>query len=93
MNADKISWSEFINELLPTGQVYRIIVFPEKDTAFLYIYDTGAKNSKGERLANLYRVGIPSVARFETEVRAAETALGLPPEHWTQIEYRRSENM
>ncbi|CAI2349868.1 unnamed protein product [Caenorhabditis sp. 36 PRJEB53466] len=93
MNAEKISWSEFINDLLPTGQVYRIIVFPEKDTAFLYLYDTGAKNSRGERLASLYRVGIPSVSRFETEVRAAETAIGLPPEHWTEIEFRRSENI
>ncbi|CAB3409865.1 unnamed protein product [Caenorhabditis bovis] len=92
-NAEKIAWSEFINELLPTGQVYKIIVFPENDTAFLYLYDTGAQNSRGEKLSSLYRVGIPSVARFETEVRAAEYALGLPPEHWTQIEYRRTENI
>ncbi|CAP34684.2 Protein CBG16820 [Caenorhabditis briggsae] len=93
VTADKISWSEFINELLPTGQIYRIIVLPEQDIAYLYVYDTGAKNSRGERLANMYRVGIPSVGRFETEVRAAEAALGLPPEHWTQIEYKRSENI
>ncbi|CAI5448154.1 unnamed protein product [Caenorhabditis angaria] len=92
-NAQKLSWSEFINELLPTGQVYRIIVFPEKDTAFLYLYDTGAKNSRGEAISSLYQVGIPSVSRFESEIRAAELALGLPPEHWTNIEYRRSENI
>uniref|UniRef100_A0A8R1DFQ9 AAA domain-containing protein n=1 Tax=Caenorhabditis japonica TaxID=281687 RepID=A0A8R1DFQ9_CAEJA len=91
--ADKISWSEFINDLLPTGQVYKIIVLPEQDVAYLYLYETGSKNSRGESLSTHYRVGIPSVARFETEVRAAEAALGLPPEHWTQIEYRRSENI
>jgi hypothetical protein len=41
----------------------------------------------------MYKMGIPSLARFEAEVRAAETALHLPPEKWTQIEYKRLEGM
>ncbi|KAK6049135.1 ATP-dependent metallopeptidase HflB [Cooperia oncophora] len=42
-------------------------------------------------MAPLYRMGIPSVSRFEAEVRAAENAIRLPPEHWTPIQYRRME--
>uniref|UniRef100_A0A914SAR2 Uncharacterized protein n=2 Tax=Ascarididae TaxID=6250 RepID=A0A914SAR2_PAREQ len=40
-------------------------------------------------LERIYRIQIPSVNRFEGEVRAAEAALKLPPELWTQIQYRR----
>lgn len=38
-------------------------------------------------------MGIPSLGRFEAEVKAAEAAIGLPPEHWTTIQYRRLEGM
>ena len=45
------------------------------------------------QLNPVYRMGIPSLARFEGEVKAAEAAIGLPPEHWTTIQYRRMEGM
>jgi hypothetical protein len=38
-------------------------------------------------------MGIPNLNRFESEIRAAEAALNLPPESWTQIEYKRLEEM
>ncbi|XGW26749.1 hypothetical protein V3C99_007385 [Haemonchus contortus] len=85
-----ITWSEFVNDLLPTGQIHKIIVFPEKDVAFIYTY-AGSKTASGEPMASIYRLGIPSLSRFEAEVRAAESALRLPPEHWTPIQYRRME--
>ncbi|TMS38814.1 hypothetical protein L596_005455 [Steinernema carpocapsae] len=84
------TWSDFVNRLLPTGQVSRVIVFPERDIAVIYLY-AGAKSLNGETLNPMYKIGIPSLARFETEVRAAELAINLPPEHWTSIEYRRLE--
>ena len=40
-----------------------------------------------------YKMGIPSVPRIEAEIRAAEMAIGLPPEHWTAVEFKRAENM
>ncbi|CAD6190798.1 unnamed protein product [Caenorhabditis auriculariae] len=66
---ESLSWSDFVAELLPSGQVYRIIVYPESDVADVFL-----------------------VSRFEMEVRAAEQALGLPPDQWTQIQYRRVGN-
>ncbi|KAE9414424.1 hypothetical protein Angca_002749 [Angiostrongylus cantonensis] len=42
-------------------------------------------------MASIYRLGIPSVSRFESAMRAAETSVGLPPEHWIPIQYRRME--
>ncbi|GMS95810.1 hypothetical protein PENTCL1PPCAC_17985 [Pristionchus entomophagus] len=87
-----ITWSEFVNNLLPTGQISKIVVFPEKDIAFIYMYD-GAKTFQGKPLDAIYRMGIPSLGRFESEVKAAEAAIGLPPEHWTTIQYRRLEGI
>ncbi|KAK6752134.1 hypothetical protein RB195_003511 [Necator americanus] len=83
-----ITWSEFVNQVLPTGQIHKIVVFPEKDVAYIYTY-AGSKMHSGEPMAAIYRMGIPSVTRFEAEVRAAEAAVQLPPEHWTPIQYRR----
>uniref|UniRef100_A0A0K0DM59 AAA domain-containing protein n=1 Tax=Angiostrongylus cantonensis TaxID=6313 RepID=A0A0K0DM59_ANGCA len=85
-----ITWSEFVNNLLPTGQIHRIVVFPEKDVAYVYTF-VGSKMPSGEPLASIYRLGIPSVSRFESAMRAAETSVGLPPEHWIPIQYRRME--
>uniref|UniRef100_A0A1I7YMF9 AAA domain-containing protein n=1 Tax=Steinernema glaseri TaxID=37863 RepID=A0A1I7YMF9_9BILA len=84
------TWSDFVNRLLPTGSVSKIIVFPERDIAVIYMY-AGAKDINGENLDAIYKMGIPSLSRFETEVRAAELAINLPPENWTQVEYRRLE--
>ncbi|CAI4224383.1 unnamed protein product [Auanema sp. JU1783] len=86
------TWSDFVNNILPTGQISKIIVFPEKEVAFIYMY-AGAKNLRGEPLEALYRISIPSVPRFESEVRAAEMAIGLPPEHWTPVQFRRMESV
>ncbi|WKY07868.1 hypothetical protein Q1695_007394 [Nippostrongylus brasiliensis] len=87
-----ITWSEFVNNLLPTGQIHKIIVFADKDVAYIYTY-AGSKTASGEPMANVYRMGIPSLARFEAEVRAAENAVKLPPEHWIPIQYRRVESV
>ncbi|GMR48129.1 hypothetical protein PMAYCL1PPCAC_18324 [Pristionchus mayeri] len=87
-----ITWSEFVNNLLPTGQISKIVVFPEKDIAFIYMYD-GAKTFQGKPLDAIYRMGIPSLGRFESEVKAAEAAIGLPPQHWTSIQYKRLEGI
>ncbi|KAF8358480.1 ppgn-1 [Pristionchus pacificus] len=87
-----INWSDFVNNLLPTGQIAKIVVFPEKDVAFIYMY-AGAKTSQGKPLDEIYKMGIPSLGRFEAEVKAAEAAIGLPPEHWTTIQYRRLEGI
>ncbi|KAI6219682.1 AAA domain-containing protein [Aphelenchoides besseyi] len=86
------TWSDFTNKLLPTGQIAKIVVFPEKDHVFIYMY-ANARARDGSPLSSVYRMGIPSVARFESEVRAAEAAIQLPPEHWTQIEYKRLEGV
>uniref|UniRef100_A0A914YZT0 AAA+ ATPase domain-containing protein n=1 Tax=Panagrolaimus superbus TaxID=310955 RepID=A0A914YZT0_9BILA len=86
------TWSDFVNKLLPTGQISKVIVYPEKDLAIIYLY-AGAKSANGEPLHSVYRMGIPSVSRFEAEVRAAEAAINLTPEHWTQIQYRRLEGI
>ncbi|CAJ0604364.1 unnamed protein product [Cylicocyclus nassatus] len=90
VGTEPISWSEFVNHVLPTGQIQKIIVFPERDTAFIYTY-AGAKTRTGGNMASIYRLGIPSLTKFEEEVRAAESAAHLPPEYWTPIQYRRME--
>uniref|UniRef100_A0A1I7WZ45 DUF1330 domain-containing protein n=1 Tax=Heterorhabditis bacteriophora TaxID=37862 RepID=A0A1I7WZ45_HETBA len=72
--------------------IHKIIVFPEKDWAFIYM-NIDSKSINGEPMHAVYRMGIPSVSRFEAEVRAAEMAINLPPERWTQIEYRRMEGV
>ncbi|VDP49371.1 unnamed protein product [Heligmosomoides polygyrus] len=87
-----ITWSDFVSNLLPTGQIHKIIVFPDRDVAFIYTY-AGSKTASGEPMAAIYRMGIPSVQRFEAEVRAAENAVRLPPEHWIPIQYRRMESI
>ncbi|KJH43971.1 ATP-dependent metallopeptidase HflB [Dictyocaulus viviparus] len=87
-----ITWSEFVKDILPTGQIHKIVVFPEKDVAFIYTY-MGSKTLSGEPMASIYRLGIPSVPRFESAVRAAQRSVGLPPEHWIPIQYRRMETL
>ncbi|MFH4973799.1 hypothetical protein AB6A40_000508 [Gnathostoma spinigerum] len=86
------TWSDFTNRLLPTGQISKIVVFPEREVAFIYMY-ANAKTFSGQKLDSIYRIQIPSIHRFEAEVRAAEAALNLPPELWTQIEYKRLEGI
>ena len=51
------------------------------------------RKSDGLQLAQLYQMGIPSVQRFESEVRAVEASINLPPEMWTQIQYKRLEGV
>ncbi|VDM60373.1 unnamed protein product, partial [Angiostrongylus costaricensis] len=70
-----ITWSEFVNNLLPTGQFVFFFRFI-KLSCFL---------------RKMLHTFTPFVPRFESAVRAAETSVGLPPEHWTPIQYRRME--
>ena len=70
----------------------RVVVFPEKEFVFVYSF-SGAKDLKGNALAPVYKMVIPSVPLFESEVRAAEMAIGLPPEHWTAVQFRRTESV
>jgi hypothetical protein len=86
------TWSDFTSKLLPTGQVSKIVVYPEKDLAFIYTYP-GSRTFDGTPMSSVYRMGIPSLERFDAEVRAAESAINLPPEKWTQIEYKRLEGL
>ncbi|CAD5218316.1 unnamed protein product [Bursaphelenchus okinawaensis] len=92
VNVKDVTWSDFKNKLLPTGQVSKIRVFPEKELAYVYLYQN-SKGLDGIPLEPTYRLQIPSLARFEREVRAVEDAVGLPPEHWTQIEFTRLEGI
>lgn len=87
-----ITWSDFTSKLLITGEVSKIVVYPEKDLAFIYTYP-GARMFDGTPMSSMYRMGIPSLERFDAEVRAAEAAINLPPEKWTQIEYKRLEGL
>ncbi|KAK6023473.1 ATP-dependent metallopeptidase HflB [Ostertagia ostertagi] len=66
-------------------QIHKIIVFPEKDVAYIYTY-AGSKTASGEPMASIYRMGIPSVSRFEAEVRAAENASNITKGKYTVID-------
>ncbi|KHJ80667.1 hypothetical protein OESDEN_19655, partial [Oesophagostomum dentatum] len=46
---EPITWSDFVNHVLPTGQIQKIIVFPEKDVAFIYTY-AGSKLPSGGKV-------------------------------------------
>ncbi|KAE9553517.1 hypothetical protein FO519_003266 [Halicephalobus sp. NKZ332] len=81
------NWTDFTTKLLPSGQISKIIVYPEKEVAFIYMF-SGAKSSSGEVLEPLYRLGIPSVGMFEDHVYITEAQLNIPPEHHTPIEYK-----
>ena len=41
------TWSDFTNKLLPTGQISKVIVYPEQERAVIYLY-AGAKSPNGE---------------------------------------------
>ena len=81
------NWTDFTTKLLPSGQISKIILYPEKEVAFIYMF-SGAKGPGGEVLEPLYRLGIPSVPMFEDYVYSTEAQLNIPPEHHTPIEYR-----
>ena len=81
------NWTDFTTKLLPSGQISKIILYPEKEVAFIYMF-SGAKGPGGEELEPLYRLGIPSVGMFEDYVYSTEAELNIPPEHRTPIEYR-----
>ncbi|PAV84771.1 hypothetical protein WR25_14629 [Diploscapter pachys] len=92
--ATTIGWSEFMNDILPTGNIQKIDVNVEREKALIYTYRIGdARTMSGKPMASLYEVGLPNPLRFESEVRAMEQKWGLSPDQWTPIHFIRLENI
>ncbi|CAJ0587844.1 unnamed protein product, partial [Mesorhabditis spiculigera] len=90
--AEVMEWYKFIDQVLPARAVREIILFPEKELAFVHIWPD-AKSLNGERLKSVYRMTVPSNSRLEAEVRAKEQLSNLPPESWTPIRYKRMDEI
>lgn len=86
------TWTDFTTKLLPSGQISKIIVYPEKEVAYIYMYSS-AKMPNGESFEPLYRLGIPSTTRLEDYVYSAEAQMNIPLEHRTPIEFRNLEGV
>lgn len=84
--APQITWSEFINKILPTGQVSKIVVWPSQDMA--YVFTHGSFNKDAIWLGPVYQLGVGNPQKFESDVRAIEAELNVPPERWIQIEFK-----
>ncbi|VDN60138.1 unnamed protein product [Dracunculus medinensis] len=81
----QISWTYFVNDLLPSGRVIEIIVQHDADIAFVRVAQEGA----AEKNVVTYCMNISETDRFEKRIRSLEAAVGIPPELWVPIRYDR----
>ncbi|CAJ0936065.1 unnamed protein product, partial [Mesorhabditis belari] len=91
-SVDEISWTTFTEQMLPTKAIREIVVFNEKEIAILHIW-SDARGLDGEKLKPVYKLRVPSISRLESELRAAEAALNMPPEYWIPVKYKRLDEM
>lgn len=79
-----LTWSEFVNDVLPSGQVSKIEVIRNTETAVIYM-DSSAP---GKRSGAVYHLQIPSVSRLDEEIANCIASNSFPPSKEPRVIYR-----
>uniref|UniRef100_A0A0K0F5G4 Paraplegin (inferred by orthology to a human protein) n=1 Tax=Strongyloides venezuelensis TaxID=75913 RepID=A0A0K0F5G4_STRVS len=83
-----ISQNEFISMILPSGKVYQIIITPENNEAYAFVY-TKAELQDGSLLQPRYKIELSDLNKFEDDIRKTEIKCGIEPSNWVEIKFKR----
>ncbi|XP_051163244.1 paraplegin [Leptopilina boulardi] len=82
------SWTDFVYHMLAKGEVQRIIVDPEAESALIFLHP-GAIIKGQVTPIHAFNMRISNPDRFEEKVRAVEASLGIKPGDGVPISYHR----
>lgn len=71
-----ISWKEFVQYMLASGEVKEIIVRPQYDYVRIVLYDGAIVNGRRPRFTN-YMLSVSNIEHFEQRVREVEKSMGI----------------
>lgn len=71
-----VSWKEFIQYMLATGEVKEIIIRPQYDYVRVILHDGAIINGRRPRFSS-YMLSVPNTERFEQRLREVEKAMGI----------------
>ncbi|XP_012279445.1 paraplegin [Orussus abietinus] len=87
--SSQVSWHEFVHEMLAKGEVQELVVRPELEAVFIYLYP-GAIIKGRRALFPVYHMSLADISKLEEKIREAEHTLGIKPDQGVQIVYERS---
>lgn len=71
-----VSWKEFVQYMLASGEVKEIIIRPQYDYVRVVLHDGAIINGRRARF-NSYMLTVPNVERFEQRLREVEKSMGI----------------
>lgn len=83
-----ISWNEFQHDMLSKGEVEKIVINPDQEKAFIYLYPGAIIHGQPVRV-RMFTLKFADSQNFESKVRQAEEELGIKPNEGVNITYRR----
>lgn len=85
---ESISWQYFVKHVLSSGEVESISLFPNTNSAMIFLHPGAIIDGKPARSFYL-TMEVASVASFEEKLRKAEKDLGISNENSVPIRYER----
>lgn len=71
-----VSWKEFVQYMLASGEVREIIVRPQYDYVRIVLHDGAIIKGRRPRF-NSYMLTVPNIERFEQRLREVEKSMGI----------------
>uniref|UniRef100_A0A0K0DTJ8 AAA domain-containing protein n=1 Tax=Strongyloides stercoralis TaxID=6248 RepID=A0A0K0DTJ8_STRER len=89
--SSELSYSEFLNRILPSGCVNKIVILPELQNAYIFTF-ANVKLDDGTFPKPIYSIGVNNITQFENSIRKYELENGIDPLKGVQIEYQNPSN-
>lgn len=71
-----VSWKEFVQYMLASGEVKEIIVRPQYDYVRIVLHDGAVINGRRPRFPS-YMLTVPNIEKFENRLREVEKSMGI----------------
>lgn len=71
-----VSWKEFVQYMLASGEVKEIIVRPQYEYVRIILHDGAIINGRRPRFSS-YMLTVPNIERFEQRLREVEKSMGI----------------
>lgn len=71
-----VSWKEFVQYMLASGEVKEIIVRPQYEYVRVILHDGAIINGRRPRFSS-YMLTVPNIERFEQRIREVEKSMGI----------------
>lgn len=71
-----VSWKEFVQYMLASGEVKEVIIRPQYEYVRIILHDGAVINGRRPRFSS-YMLTVPNIERFEQRLREVERSMGI----------------